>query len=290
MLTPSRLRPQRSPAVPETELNTSKLVHAFPGFSGIAEDPKPFSPNPFVIKANGHKMKMASGTQPLQPRVRDENDVTIASETHSSPTRLGNRNTRFGAINRPRTRQGPQPHMYKPAPGLVHNATVSAAAVEPKPMAINAQGSLTSLPNGSAQPTLNLPHGTNLTDLFSGVVRHPPPCTAQPTIRPRTSRFASAARSETATEPKSNEIPVPADERHLLGSIDLLQNRVAELETQNKALTSRRRSDSAVSVADDASNDSKGQTAAHHRVATENIRKSSGCSSVGQRLLIMKRS
>ncbi|KAL8764315.1 MAG: hypothetical protein Q9184_000020 [Pyrenodesmia sp. 2 TL-2023] len=139
-------------------------------------------------------------------------------------------------------------------------------------MAINAHGSLTSLPNGSAQPTLNIPYVTNLTDLFSGVVPHPPPCTARPTIRPRASRFASAARSETATEPKSDEIPVPIDERQILGSIDLLQNRVAELETQNKALTSRRRSDSAVSVADDASNDSKGQSAAHHRVATENIR------------------
>ncbi|KAL8905945.1 MAG: hypothetical protein Q9207_002326 [Kuettlingeria erythrocarpa] len=267
-----RLRPQRSPAVPEAEMNTSKLANAFPGFSGVAEDSKPFSPNPFVSKANGHRVKRQSRVQPLQPKVRDENDVTIASDNHSSPTRLGNRNTRFGTISRPKTRQGPQPHLYKPAPGLVQNAAASTSALGPKTMAIDAQGSLTSLPIGSAQPTLNLPHGTNLTDLFSGVVRHPPPCTAQVTIRPRTSRFASAARIETAITPKSDEVPVPVDERHLLESIDVLQNRVAGLEIEKKALTSRQRCDSAVSIPDDASNDSKGQTAADHRVATENIR------------------
>lgn len=218
---------------------------------------------------------MLSQAQELHPRVRDENDISIVGETHSSPVNLGNKNTRFGIIHVPKIRQGPQPHKYKSAPGLVQKAAAVNFAGEPKPMAINAQGSLTSIPNGSTQPTLNLPHATNLTDLFSGVVRHPPPCTAQKTIRPRASRFASAAKNQTAAEPKADEIPVPIDERHLLESIDMLQNRVTELETEKKELTTRRRSDSAVSIPDDASNDGKGQTAAHHRVATEKLRKSS---------------
>ena len=289
-----RFRPQRSPAVPEAELNTSKLADAFPGFSGIAEDVKPLSPNPFLAKANGHKLTMPSWAQSRQPRVRDENDVSIATETHSSPAKLGNKNTRFSGINVPKTRNGLQPHMYKPAPGLVQNVAALSSASEAKAMAINAQGSLTSMPNGSTQPTLNLPQGSNLTELFSGVVRQPPPMNTQQ-IRPRASRFASAAKTQTAVEPKAEEIPVPVDERQLLKSIDVLQDRVAELEKiksqledtntnldqknfelqieKRELIARRRRSDSAVSVPDDASTESKEPSAAQRKLAIEKNRK-----------------
>ncbi|KAL8721266.1 MAG: hypothetical protein Q9225_002008 [Loekoesia sp. 1 TL-2023] len=304
-----RFRPQRSPAVSEAELNTSKLAEAFPGFSGCVDDVKPLSPNPFLTKANGHQLKMPSWAQSRQPRVRVENDVSIATETHSSPAKLTNKNTRFGCINNPKTRKGPQPHMYKPAPGLVQNVAALSSTGEAKPMAINAQGSLTSMPRGSNQPTLNLPQGTNLTDLFSGIVRQPPPMNTQQ-IRPRASRFASAAKTQTAVEPKAEELPVPVDERHLLQSIDVLQDRVAELEKikaqlettitnldqknfeleiEKRELTARRRSDSAVSIQDDASNDSKVPSAAHHRLAAEKGRLESACWALqGQKDLLLR--
>lgn len=292
-----RLRPQRSPAVPEAELNTSKLVDAFPGFSGCVDDDKPLSPNPFLTRTNGHQLKMPSWAESRQPRARDENDISIVTETHSSPAKLGSKNTRFGGINNPKTRQRPQPHMYKPAGGLVQNVAALSSAGQAKLVAINAQGSLTSIPN-STQPTLNIPQGTNLTDLFSGVVRQPPPMNTQQ-MRPRASRFASAAKTQTAVEPKPEEIPVPVDERNLLQSIEILQDRVAELEKikaqledtntnldqkifeleiEKRELTARRRSDSAVSAAsvpDNASVDSKGHSAAHRRLAAEKNRKSS---------------
>lgn len=88
---------------------------------------------------------------------------------------------------------------------------------------------------------------------------------------------------------------MPADERHLLESIDVLQDRVAELEKikaqlettntnldqknfelqiEKREFAARRRSDSGVSISDNASHDSKGQTAVHHRMATENKRRS----------------
>ncbi|KAL8942066.1 MAG: hypothetical protein Q9216_001878 [Gyalolechia sp. 2 TL-2023] len=307
-----RLRPQRSPAVPEAELNTSKLIDAFPGFSGCMDDVKPLSPNPFLAKANGHQLKMPSWAESRQPRVRDENDVSIAAETHSSPAKLGSKNTRFGGINNPKTRQKPQPHMYKHTGGLVQNVPVLGSASQAKPMAINAQGSLTSLPNGSTQPTLNIPPGTNLTDLFSGVVRQPPPMHTQQ-MRPRASRFASAAKTQTVVEPKAEEIPVPVDERNLLQSIEILQDRVAELEVikaqledtntnldqknfeleiEKRELTARRRSDSAVSAAsvpDNASVDSKGQSAAHRRLVAEKNRFESTCWALqGQKDLLLR--
>ncbi|KAI4258792.1 MAG: hypothetical protein L6R42_004904 [Xanthoria sp. 1 TBL-2021] len=119
--------------------------------------------------------------------------------------------------------------MYNSAPGLMQNAAAEATRANvSKPLAINAHGSLTSIPNGSTQQTLNLPQGSNLTDIFSGVVRQPPPVDSQP-ARPRASRFTSSKPQE-AAEPKAEEIAVPANERHLLRSIDTLQGRVAELE------------------------------------------------------------
>ncbi|KAI4120145.1 MAG: hypothetical protein LQ345_000101 [Seirophora villosa] len=305
----ARFRPTRSPAVPEADLNTSKLADAFPGFSGIAEDAKPFSPNPFTTKATGHNLKMPSRVKPFQSRVRDENDVSIATETHSSPAKSSSKNSRFGNSHRQKTRLGPQPHVYRPATGLVQNAAALTVAGEPKSMAINPQGSLTSLPNASTQPTLNLPQTTHLTDLFSGVVRHPPPHVAQQTTRPRASRFASATKTHTAVEPKADALHVPADERHLLESIDVLQDRVAELEKikaqlettntnldqknfelqiEKREFAARRRSDSGVSISDNASHDSKGQTAVHHRMATENKRLESVCTALeGQKDLLV---
>ncbi|KAL9025198.1 MAG: hypothetical protein Q9196_005938 [Gyalolechia fulgens] len=307
-----RLRPQRSPAVPEAELNTSKLADAFPGFSGCGDDVKPLSPNPFLTKPNGHQLKMPSWAEPRQPRVRDENDVSIATNARSSPAKLGSKNTRFGGIKNPKTRQGPQPHMYKPAGGLVQNVAVPSSAGQAKRMAINPQGSLTSMPNGSTQPTLNIPHGTNLTDLFSGVVRQLPPMNTQQ-MRPRASRFVSAAKTQTAVEPKPEEIPVPTDERNLLQSIAILQDRIAELEKINsqledtntgldqknfeleiekRELTARRRSDSAVSTAsipDNASVDSKGHSAAHRQLfADKNRFESTSWALQGQKDLLLR--
>ncbi|KAL9015448.1 MAG: hypothetical protein Q9185_007150 [Variospora sp. 1 TL-2023] len=305
-----RFRPTRSPAVPEADLNTSKLAIAFPGFSGIAEDVKPFSPNPFTTKATDRNLKMPSWVKPLQPRVRDENDVSIATETHSSPAKSSSKSSRFGNIHRQKARPGLQPHIYKPDTGLVQNAAGFTSAGEPKSMAINTQGSLVSIPNASTQPTLNLPQSTQLTDLFSGVVRHPPPHIPQPTTRPRASRFASAAKTQAAVEPKADALLVPTDERHLLESIDVLQGRVAELEkikvqlettstnldqknfelqVEKRDLVARRRSDSGVSISDNASHDSKEQTAVNRRMATENKRLESVCCALeGQKELLLR--
>ncbi|KAL8709072.1 MAG: hypothetical protein Q9220_006093 [cf. Caloplaca sp. 1 TL-2023] len=274
----SKVRIPRSPAVPEDQLNTSKLATAFPGFSGVADDIKPLSPNPFLnAKQNtqvpeiGHKLKVPSWAQPRQPKIQNENEDPKASEVRpSAAAGIANKNTRFGGINVPKTRKGLQPHMYKPAPGLVQNAAAAATVTTSKPMAINAQGSLTSLPISSTQQTLNLPHGTNLTDIFSGVVRHPPPVVSQQ-ARPRASRFASASKVQAATEPVPEQIPVPYDERDLLRSIEVLQAKVVELElvrnqleatntqldqknfdlaVENREFTARRRSDSAVGLTD----------------------------------------
>ncbi|KAL8695430.1 MAG: hypothetical protein Q9218_000008 [Villophora microphyllina] len=237
----ARLRPQRSPAVPEADLNTSNLAIAFPGFSECT-DIKPLSPNPFVDAKPVNKA--------FQPRVRDENDVSINSQPRSSLANIGKKNTRFSNLYVPRRRNGPQPHMYMHSPGLMQETAAMSSAEEPKPMAINAQGSLTSMPNGSSQSTLKLPQGGNLTDLFSGIIRQPPPNIPQQT-KPRSSRFAPASKVQTVAGSKAEEIPVPHDERQLLHSIDVLQNRVEELETEKKASQGRKRSDSAVAASDE---------------------------------------
>ncbi|KAL8843528.1 MAG: hypothetical protein Q9170_000032 [Blastenia crenularia] len=308
----NRFHRQRSPPVPEAELNTSKLADAFPGFSGCADDVKPLSPNPFVSATSGHKLKMPSWAGPQQPRVRDENDVSIPSETRSSPAKLANKNTRFGGINNPKTRKAPQPHLYQPSTGLaqkVDHVEPVSLANEAKLKAIDTQGSLISMPNGSTQSTVNLPRGTNLTDLFSGVVRQPHPANTRQE-RPRPSRFTSAAKTHSAAEPKAEQIPVPVDERHLLESIEVLQNRVAELEDikaqlegtnnnldqknfeleiEKRELTARRRSDSAVSATDNASDDNKGPTAAHRRIIAEKKRLESTCWALqGQKDLLLR--
>ncbi|KAL8634157.1 hypothetical protein Q9189_000076 [Teloschistes chrysophthalmus] len=242
-----RLRPARSPAVPEADLNTSSLAIAFQGFSGVGVS-QALSPNPFVDPEPVNKA--TTSNKFLQPRVRDENDVSIISQPSVPVANIGKKNTRFGSVYNPKIRKGVQPHMYIVSRGLVHPSAAMSAAEEPKPMAINAQGSLTSMHNGSSQPTLNLPQGSNLTDLFSGMIRQPPPVVPQPT-KPRSSRFASVSKTQTAAEPKAEQIPVPHNERQLLHSIEVLQNRVKELETEKKALHGRKRSDSGVAASDE---------------------------------------
>ncbi|KAL8773194.1 MAG: hypothetical protein Q9209_001870 [Squamulea sp. 1 TL-2023] len=279
----NRLVRQRSPPVPEADLDTSKLAVAFPGFSGIGEDVKPLSPNPFLAKSDPQRN--------YQPRVRDENDVSIVSEARPSLVMLNNKNTRFGQIHMPKVRQGPQPHMYKPLPGLVQNEAAATSTNVSKPLAINAHGSLKSIANGSTQQTLNLPQGSNLTDIFSGVVHQPPPVNSQP-ARPRASRFASSKPQE-AAEPKAKEIPVPANERHLLRSIDILQNRVAELEkiqdrlettngdleqktfdlqVEKKELEGRQRRDSAAGSTDSGTGNVDGPSTTLEQLASKNKR------------------
>ena len=297
---PRRLVRQRSPPVPEADLDTSKLAVAFPGFSGVAEDIKPFSPNPFLDHANGHMNRGAAKENldvkrhQYQARVRDENDVSIVSETQPSLAMRHHKNTRFGHIHNPKGRQVPRPHMYTSAPGLVQNdAAAATAANVSKPLAINTHGSLTSMPSGSTQQTLNLPQGTNLTDIFSGVVRLPPSVDAQP-ARPRASRFTSSKPQE-VPEPKAEEIAVPADERHLLRSIDTLQARVAELEklqvqweatnsnlehktldlqNEMKELEGRQRRDSAASSTESGHDDVGGTRTSYDQWASKNKRQS----------------
>ncbi|KAL8836520.1 MAG: hypothetical protein Q9176_006293 [Flavoplaca citrina] len=294
----NRLVRQRSPPVPEADLDTSKLAVAFPGFSGVAEDIKPFSPNPFLDHANGHMNRGAAKENldvkrhQYQARVRDENDVSIVSETQPSLAMRHHKNTRFGHIHNPKGRQAPRPHMYTSAPGLVQNdAAAATAANVSKPLAINTHGSLTSMPSGSTQQTLNLPQGTNLTDIFSGVVRLPPPVDAQP-ARPRASRFTSSKPQE-VPEPKAEEIAVPADERHLLRSIDTLQATVAELEklqvqweatnsnlehktldlqNEMKELEGRQRKDSAAGSTESGHDDVGGTRTSYDQLASKNKR------------------
>ncbi|KAI4110155.1 MAG: hypothetical protein L6R37_000048 [Teloschistes peruensis] len=263
-----RLRPRCSPAVPEADLHTSNLAIAFPGFSGVA-DIHALSPNPFVDPKPVNKA--TTSDKSLQPQVRDENDVSILSQPSAATANIGKKNTRFGNVFNPKIRKGVRPHMYMVSPGLVQPSAAMSAAEEPKPMAINAQGSLTSMPNGSSQPTLNLPQGSNLTDLFSGMIRQPPPVVPQPT-RPRSSRFASVTKTQTAAEPKAEQVPVPHNERQLLHSIELLQNRVKELETEKKALHGRKRSDSGVAAPDE---DNMG--ASHRKLNDEKKRLESTC-------------
>ncbi|KAL8979889.1 MAG: hypothetical protein Q9177_006023, partial [Variospora cf. flavescens] len=110
--------------------------------------------------------------------------------------------------------------------------------------------------------------------------------------------------------PKADALLVPTDERHLLESIDVLQGRVAELEkikaqlettntnldqknfelqVEKRDLVARRRSDSGVSISDNASHDSKEQTAVHRRMATENKRLESVCCALeGQKDLLLR--
>ncbi|KAL8869195.1 MAG: hypothetical protein Q9174_004450 [Haloplaca sp. 1 TL-2023] len=253
----SKLRPPRASPVPPSEYTAAKLKTAFPGFSGTWCQPNPFLDSKPADQASssGEKSK-APLVKPasLQPRVRDENDLSIVSPSHDpNPpvANIGKKNTRFSSITRPKTRLGFQPHMYQDAPGLVHASSSSAgSASEPKAMAINAQGSLTSMPHGSTQPTMQFPHSTNLTDLFSGHGRLPAPVISQQTM-PRTTRFASASRGRAPAEPKANEGPAPLDERQLVNSVHVLQTRVDELELEKKETATRRRSDSANAAAEE---------------------------------------
>ncbi|KAL8927828.1 MAG: hypothetical protein Q9172_001201 [Xanthocarpia lactea] len=293
----NKLARQRSPPVPEADLDTSKLAVAFPGFSEIAEDAKPFSPNPFLDHGDKYMNNdtetkgNAESKRNYQPRVRDENDISIVSETRPSLVKLNRKNTRFGQIQNPKIRQGPQPHLYKTTPGLVQSEAAATSANVSKPLAINAHGSMNSMANGSTQQTLNLPQGSNLTDIFSGVITQPPPVNAQ-APRSRASRFASSKPRE-AVEPKAEEIPVPANERHLLRSIDTLQKRVAELEkievqlettnsnleqktfdlqVEKKELEGRQRRDSTVGSTESGNENGDGAGASREQLARENKR------------------
>ena len=288
--------------MPESELNTSNLAVAFPDFSGYGQDPKahqPFSPNPFSTSKtadqgseDGKKARAekSSSSHHSHARVRDENDDSLVSEGRP-PIDLAAKNTRFGGIINPKTRKGLQPHMYKPTPGLVQNTTVTSTGAT-KPMAVTAHGTLSSIPSGSSQQTVHLPHGPNLTDLFSGTIRQAPQVSVAEN-RPRASRFASASKQQAPAQPKPEEIPVPVVERDLLRSIDILQDRVFELEKiragleqassdrdkKNYELTleieqikSGQRSDSALGMTDDSSDRGESRGSAKRQLTIEKNR------------------
>ncbi|KAL8806160.1 MAG: hypothetical protein Q9200_005157 [Gallowayella weberi] len=133
---------------------------------------------------------------------------------YPSPEVVKVSNTRFGCINNPKTRQGPQPDMYKSAPGLLQTDAAAASPDVWQKLAFNDHGSLTSMPHGSTQSTLNLPQGPNLTAVFDGARRGRDPS--------GDSRYKAASKVAEAAKSKANEMPVPARERYLLRAIDNL--------------------------------------------------------------------
>ncbi|KAL8808324.1 MAG: hypothetical protein Q9182_000144 [Xanthomendoza sp. 2 TL-2023] len=156
------------------------------------------------------------------------------SSFHPSPFVVKVSNTRFGGINNPKTRQGPQPDTYKSAPGLLQTEAATASAKGSKPMAINDDGSLTSMPNGSTQSTLNLPQGPNLTAVFDGARRRPGGPEHRPgRDPPGDSRHNVTSKAAEAAKSTADELPVPARERHLLRTID---NLLAQNEEMSKEL------------------------------------------------------
>ncbi|KAL8693442.1 MAG: hypothetical protein Q9224_003752 [Gallowayella concinna] len=212
--------------------------------------------------------------------------MSPVSSIHPSPCNV-NWNTRFGRINNAKTRQGPQPDMYKSAPGLLQAKAVAAPASVSKPMAINDHGSLTSMPNGSTQSTLNLPQGPNLTAVFDGARRRPG-YPGSRLGRPGDPRSDFASKAAEAAKSRADGLPVPALERQLLCTIDTLlaqndemgkelettqitlEQKVHDHEVELKRLRERR--DSGVASAGTGDEKRKGSSASSQRLESENKR------------------
>ena len=172
----------------------------------------------------------------MHARVTDQDDGSRISEDRPPTVTLTARNTRFdNARNRQTTASDALPERFSSTKGLMHSLS-QVNGGDRQHTRGQANATVTSINNGGTQQSFMLPDMPNLSELVSGVYQDGTPVFSRHG-KTKASRFVSGSqqhRNQSNARPEYaavSEIPVPADEQAIFLSLKLLQDRVAELET-----------------------------------------------------------
>ena len=172
----------------------------------------------------------------MQAHVTDANDDSRISQDRPPTVTLTAKNTRFGNVKtRQPTASDALPERFSSAKDFMRSISQAKGSDEQHAVG-QTNATITSTYNGGTQQSFMLPDMPNLSELVSGVYQDGTPVFSRQG-KIKASRFASGSQgrrdaSNAQTDYASvGEIPVPADEQAIFLSLKLLQDRVAELET-----------------------------------------------------------
>lgn len=176
-------------------------------------------------KASGESQRTVAS---MQARVRDENDSPHMSEEKRPSVGLTARKTRFGNVNSQQT------GTHDPLPTRFSTAQTLMKSVAPKK-----QQNPRTVPstNPGTQQSFVLPPMPNMSELISGVFDNGTPVFSRDG---KPSRFVAALQRSTVNGVNLadvDEIPMRVDEQAIFLNLQLLQDKVKELEKINAALS-----------------------------------------------------
>lgn len=172
----------------------------------------------------------------MQAHVTDANDDSRISQDRPPTVTLTAKNTRFGNVkNQQPTASDALPGRFSSAKDFMQFVSQAKGGYQQHAEG-QANVTITSTNNGGTQQSFMLPDMPNLSELVSGVYQDGSPVFSRHS-KAKASRFASGSqghRKQSNLQPNYaavGEIPVPADEQAIFLSLKLLQDRVAELDT-----------------------------------------------------------
>lgn len=172
----------------------------------------------------------------MQAHVTDTNDDSRISQDRPPTVTLTTKNTRFGnGKTRQPTASDGMPERFSSAKDFMQSVSQAKGAHQQHAEG-QANVTTTSTNNGGTQQSFMLPDMPNLSELISGVYEDGTPVFAHHS-KAKASRFVSGSQGRHSQLDAQTdyavvgEIPVPADEQAIFLSLKLLQDRVAEMET-----------------------------------------------------------
>lgn len=228
----------------------------------------------------------------MHARASNETHDLRLSEERPPTLDLTAKNTRFSSITVPKTRKQGNQTKLNPSHGSEGSNDMGKSNTKPK-----VQSSFNSFPSsvpGMSQPTVTISKVPAVNELLSGVYDDGTPIFHSGS-KSRASRFVTGSAYRERTNEDVDELDVPHNEKELLLSISLLQDKVAglekgqaesenvirdlqlqkhTLESEKAQIRRRQRSDSALGTDDDGSDSGDGLSAAHRKLLIERNRRS----------------
>ena len=236
---PNRPKPKKVSSKKEKTAHSGTLQPAAQAPSTQKQSAEKSPPLAKTTEYGSNEKKQSSEMQrrtlaAMRARVRDENDLSIMSDERPSQLNITTKNTRFGSG------QGTQVSST-----VALSSNFSAAqnfnqtekpANQQKTTSHSKNATLTSSTSPATKQSFMIPDLPNISELVSGVFQDGTPVFSRDG-KPQSSRFAPASGSQVDAKSKPNhpsvqEIQVPQDEHDIYVSLQLLQDRVGELEIE----------------------------------------------------------
>ncbi|KAL9046660.1 MAG: hypothetical protein Q9214_000558 [Letrouitia sp. 1 TL-2023] len=226
----------------------------------------------------------------MHARAGNETNDSRLSEERPPTLDLTARNTRFSSITVPKTRK--QGNQTKPNLSHGSEGSKDMGKSNTKPKVQSSYKTFPSPAPGISQPTVTISKVPAVNELLSGVYEDGTPI-FHSSSKSRASRFVTGSAYQEQTNEDVDELDVPHNEKELLLSISLLQDKVAglekgqaksenvirdlqlqkhTLESEKAQIRRRQRSDSALGTEDDGSDSGDGLSVAHRKLLVERNR------------------